>query len=465
MATTAGANENATLITIIKGVLGSPGNILKGLMVIFKLIKYIFNHNTQTGFDLAGSFASLLTGLTNSLITQLLFAIPAVSTWVAEKLVEEEAEEAIPYVGWAFKIVANAAAAVDMAATTAEYCALPYVIENTISLAHQVTVTVKKDPLDSQFPRAATSVVLSVYAGKNPVTLTKKLTDTDLAKSSLTFVVNGVPATAKTEKVVAVFYDDVTDSPGFGITLGYGEGTILNKIVDGKTPITSFEIKENPVPINANTKFEHKFKLTKADGKYAWDDKAAKPVYEALDTGGKEGTLNELNNITLWVPGGMLGYSWRAASKGMKECGGDGSGSLYMFNNVNTVMGKEDIGQKFSGCGFSHPMAMAYDMTALGDQAGGRHFYLDAYNTDPKIPQYHLRKITLDQNNDLNVWSLNKEKDKSWGMFTMPINRMAVTHNGYVIGISSEWHRIGVCSLEVKGKITIPCSTPRWPSP
>ncbi len=441
MATTSGENEDVSL----KAVLKSKGVIINIIKLVKSIVSLIVSPSSKTGIDLAGSFGSLISAIANDLITQgLVLKIPAIAAWITEKVTEEEVEEAIPFAGWAMKIAANLGAAADMVAATAEILANPYVIDNKISLTHTVDITLAHDPNDYMFPRVAKTMEILIYTGKNPIKKTFDLTETQKGQETITVSMSGIPATAKSEKIRVIFYSDTQ------WIAAEGTDHFLNKVPSKGGKVTAdITITENPVPVTKDTNYSQQCKLGYKDNKYQWDFDAAVPKPEQLSADTPGGNLSELNNITIWVPGGMLGYSWRASSKNIKECGGKGTGQLYMFQNVNLRPGKAEEGFKSPGCGYPNATAIAYDYVAKNTQVDGRHFYLDALNTNPKSPQYHLRKIRLDKGAaDRTYWKFDDQQ--TWGMFTMPLNRMAVTPNGYVVGISTEWHRIGILRLPSK---------------
>src|SRR5262249_6717484 len=100
--------------------------------------------------------------------------------------------------------------------------------------------------------------------------------------------------------------------------------------------------------------------------------------------------------------------------------------------------------RKTPGCGFPGATPLTYDATVPVGQ-NGYHFYLDAVRISDLDPEYHLRRIILDNTTPINV-----NTNESWGRFRIPVDRMAVYSKGEaprVVGISNRFHKLAI--LEV----------------
>src|SRR4030095_15618877 len=92
-----------------------------------------------------------------------------------------------------------------------------------------------------------------------------------------------------------------------------GHVSFLNKAPSSGELVVNVPIIENPVPITAATYYTHHHKLVYDSGKYEWNYTDRPPRLEPPSCETASG-LCDLGNVTIWVPGGMTGYSWLASS-------------------------------------------------------------------------------------------------------------------------------------------------------
>lgn len=468
--TTAGSGEDED--KTLKDLIKKPGMIVKLLMAAKGIVEIPLElaegkDASNAAESLVLSLASLGKAVVVALTKMLANGNPvALYEWLVEKFTEEEVEEAVPFVGWALRLITITTTLADMAVASAEIIGNPMVIDNTVTLTQSVTVTVYPDPEHGVFPLSASKLKVSIPVGPKTHVREISLSGAQLAQPSLQVTLDGIPSTGQQENIEVRLLSESGWMAAHSATLAY-TGSLdtapENSWVPGEMPPTDFALKagsasfsnapptsgdpitvavatkENPVPITPNTRYGHHQKLIYADGVYRWDYTNIAPGLETLDCGLTDG-LCELGSISLCVPTGMIGYSWRAASTGEQVCGGDGTGQLHTFQTAN-FRADPNLGMKNPGCGFQGQSPVAFDPHGAPSGAGN-HFYLDPVDTSTESPEYHLRKLVLDADTPVDVVN-----PPSWGRFRIPLDRLAVHPGGYVVGISTEHSKMGVLRI------------------
>lgn len=424
-----GINEDGSLWGFFKA---NPGVLLKVILVVYSSVKDRLNPTSANDAAALGSIESLLASIVEEVIILIAKgALPKITEWAAKKTGEEEAEDAVPFIGWVVRIVTLLGTVGDVVAATTEIATNPLVIENTISFTASVDVTVKCDLDNNQFPEESTYYEVQFTVTGSPFPPAKPL-GYDLPQSVrgsrfFKVTIDEVPTTGKTDDSVDIwFYSDI----GKKWLAGHGKATFKNQAAADGSINATITITQNPVPLTATTIYSQHRKLEYLGGKYVWNENPATladPTVETITCGAG---LCELTNISVWVPGGMLGYSWQAAG-------------THIVKNVNAQEADPNPGMKQITSGTGAPTPIAYDKTAPYDAAdmNGSHFYLDPYKISIDNPAYYLRKLNLDPASKI------FKTNQSWGRFAMQLDRLAVHPCGYVIGISTNNHKMGVLQL------------------
>lgn len=449
-----GETETLSLIDLFN----QKGIILKTLLLYSQLFSAATGTSTND-LGIEGSVTSILATLTQDLFLNMKSTLPELWDWLVGEVAEAEAEESVPFVGWVIRILAIAGTTADMLTSEAEICTNPFQITNTVSFTNSVTVVISHDPEDFEFPLVATHYEVEIVAGDKPLEplTVVPIADEDRSNDTLTVVVPNVPTTGAPATVTVRFLADNgymaaqscrVDQNGVPVLDENGNRipdsiTFTNKLpADGSPLVVNVPIVENPTPIDAQTVYMHHHKLEYAGGKYEWNYTSTPPALEPASCGTAPG-LCDLGEVTVWVPGGMIGYSWLASSPGVAQCSTGATGQLYNFKNISL---KNDPNQalKSPGCGFPAAVPITYDQRVpVGDN--GYHFYLDPVKISDTDPESHLRRIILDNGTPISV-----NTNESWGRFRMGIDRIAVYSKGpvpKVVGISRRFHKFSV--LEV----------------
>ncbi len=421
-----GLNEDATLWDVLK----QKGMILKLVLTTYNTVKEVLNPSSTQKASMIGSIQGLLASLLEDMIVLLTNgSMPEITKWVVGKTSEEEAEDAIPFVGWVIRILALVATVADLVATSVEIGTNPLVIDNIISFTNSVAVKLNCDPQNNQFPEEATYYELSFTVTGAAYPATPRgfaLSQADRGSRSFTVTVDGVPTTGQTTDAVDVWFYSGPDRKWLA---GHGSATFVNQPAAGgiKAEIT---ISQNPIPLSATTEYSQHRKLEFIGGKYVWNEDPSTLKDPIIEPSGCTAGICELTNISVWVPGGMLGYAWEA-------------GGQYIVKNVNSQEKDPNPGMKLLPTGLVAPTPVAYDQAAPYRDANlnGRHFYLDPVSVSIESPAYHLRKLSLDPQSGI------FRATGSWGRFAMQLDRIAVHPLGYVVGISTNNHKMAVLKL------------------
>ena len=431
-----GLTDTSGLYEILK----QPGTLVKIAALLLNDLKWNQNSSHANDMAVGGSIETLMLGVVQGCIQILTNgAVPKLSAWVVEQTTETEADEAIPFLGWAIRILTVTLTVADIYASDAEICINPLVIDNIATFTNSVDVTVNCDPDNSQFPREATyyEVQFMIAGARYPAINPQGFTLDQATRGLAAFTapsINGVPTSGKrttnsdgtanlnADYVEVWFYSDSSK----GYLSAHGQATFDN-ISSPSNLTAAITIAQNPIPLSAATTYAQKSKLAYSGGKYIWQEGAelADPVVQASNC---SGGLCGLGNISVWVPGGMIGYTWQI-------------GNAWQLKNVNASETDPNPGMKLRDSGTGSPTPVVYDKTCPKTNLSGNHFYLDPVSISADNPEYHLRKLSLDKA------STTFATTGSWGRFRIPLDRIAVHPQGYVVGISFNNSKMAVLEL------------------
>ncbi|MBF0589510.1 MAG: hypothetical protein HQL53_10295, partial [Magnetococcales bacterium] len=366
-----------------------------------------------------------------------LFEVPEVASYISSTVTEEEAAEAIPFVGWAMKIMALVASAADMAATATEMALLPHCTDYRVRFTQSVEVTIHHDPTNHQFPEVASQYSVILHIGNaqynsNPVDIT--LAESEKGNETLTVTLDNVPISRSVEHV------EVTFRAANGWTAGHVKTTFQNDpAASGDTLSISATIKEDSVPIKADSTYGHVKKLAYDGSSYSWNVTTTVPSINTPSCEDTTDGLCSLGQLTYLPAAGMLGYSWRAATSTVTDCRTASGGQLYQFRYF-AIDDPNGLAQS-PGCGFAAPVPLVFDQGGAAD-GQGNHFYLDPKDTSADNGAYYLRKMVLD-----GTTAIQTTSTANWGRFPLSMDRLAVHPNRYVVGISTTHSKMAILDL------------------
>jgi hypothetical protein len=300
---TAGVETNAVFDKMFKDV-----NLLLPIAGgVFAAVSDLFTDPSKVGKDIT----SLILTLSNALIKSVL-SKPDVLAMLAGYFGIEEAEEAIPFVGWAFKIVSVAATVLQLGQTVGEVVGSPRVVEFDLTVTMDAQITLVPGA-SKEFPQTAkTYTITAQYTGNTTRTYSGAMPASKVG--SIVVDWKDVPVGGKVSFVVAMFDDN-----GWGV--GKGQAGPFENLLDGH-PIFTAEVTvtQELYPLTAETKYLHTQLLQYDAGHngYHWLPEKQAPTQTRENLGsGPDGGLEELGNITLSDDLGVLGYVWEGSGPGM----------------------------------------------------------------------------------------------------------------------------------------------------
>ena len=405
--------------------------IIKTIITVIQAIREGIHPSSCQEAALLGSVESLMAALLQTAVALITNGgLPKITEWVVQKKLTQDAKHAIPFVGWVMRIVTLTGTVADVTTATTEIATNPLVIANTITLTASVEVTVHCDPDNYQFPEESTyyEVQFTVTGATFPPDPKGfSLVQSVRGQRSFKVTLDGVPTTGKTDDTVRIWFFSDTKK---GWLAGEGKAKFTNSPTADGSVKADVTITQNQIPLTATTAYSQHRKLEYLGGRYVWNEDPATlaaPVIEPANCGTG---LCELTNISIWVPGGMLGYSWS-------------SGGRHIVKNVNAQEADPNPGMKRFDGPAGAPTPVAYDKTAPYTPANmtGNHFYLDPVRISADNPAYYLRKLNLDPASGL------FRATESWGRFPMQLDRLAVHPWGCVVGISTNNHKLGILDI------------------
>ena len=428
----AGVETNAVFDKMFKDL-----NLLLPIVgSVFTTAEDLFTDPQKVGKDIG----ALVLTLSNALIKNVLTK-PEVLAELGVYFGLEEAEEAIPFVGWAFKAIAMAATVLQLGQTVGEVAGSPRVVEFDLTVTMDAQITLLPD---SEFPQTAkTYMITAQYTGNT--TRTYSGTVADPKAPSIVVDWNDVPVGGTVSFVVAMF-----DANGWGV--GKGKAGPCPNFLNGN-PVFKAQVtvEQELYPLTKNTTYQHSQLLQYGQNGYHWVPTQSAPTATRANLGsGPGGGLEELGNITLTDDLGVLGYVWEGSGPGMPPPIGNGGGGseIYTMSNIAYRPPKNsgtdywpDDGYMTAPAGYSAPPTLLYVRTAPGAGSGAPRFlYLDP--SGDQQTGYHLREVNpvTDPNVPMSDPSrkFNLATGTSWGRFGMLPTAMAIHSNGYVVAVNPD---------------------------
>lgn len=379
----------------------------------------------------------------------LVGAVPALMVYINTQLAEGALTDAIPIVGVICEAICIAASLAQICETTASVGATPFVTSIDVVRTMNLTVNVGPDPEHAMWPSTNHYWRIMVqykggtfqHAGGNMSDVTGGVT----SAATLTQTFKGVPAGGQL-MVYAVIY-----SANWWIC-GYVASDWIDALpvagansTDLPTLTVNLNIKEQLVPLTADTTYSHLERVVYGANGHQWQACAAPTeVVTALHDDDTGNNLAELGGITINDRAHMLGYSWRASGQGLPLAGSSSTapvnGQLYAFQNISYLASPESA-LKSTHVGWSNPQRILYDQFAPLDTNGtgnGSNFYLDSC-----ADGIHLRSVVLD-----NTTQFDMSGAHSWGKFTQTALDAAIVHPaGYAVAVNWKNSKMEILSI------------------
>jgi len=403
--------------------------------IVSTLRSFLIGNGISYGIGIYGSDTSqnaicFISALANSVIQALLEAAPLFVQYLAIKSIGN-AVVAVPIVGWILKGLEIAAALAAIAVTIGEVLSSKALTYNDITLSLDIQVTIEHDPEGFSFPPEADMYEVTATLNKVPPFKVSGMIEPPDGQRTAPIVVTiaNVPSGG------TVTIDVVLKSTTGWIAATASIGP-LAATPEAAGDVTVM-VKNNLVPLTAQTQYQHSLKLEYQNGAHVWTPTPAPTATVAALACSANDTLCQLGQLTISPRTGMIGYAWRTGALGVGQCGGGPGGVLFAFQNVFAAA-PPDSGLKFSGCGFTFPAGLTYD--PQGPPSGtGNNFYFEPASDGNG---YYLRSVTLDSTTPFNL-----QQATSWGRFTQVLNSIAAHPTGYVVGVAAGTHKMEILEL------------------
>ena len=310
-------------------------------------------------FSFAGAIAGILVGQ----------GMKYLLAYITAKLTAAQLVNAIPIVGFGFRIAQMAITFANIAETTVEVLISPATYTTEVRRQIALELTMSPDPLhgtDTQpavWPKVATRFTATVqYRNGTNYTVDGDI-PTDLSQRDKPIVVSfpDLPGGGEFQVVFGVYSDNQWlagnwTSSWTNAVAPAGSGGVL--AIHG-------QIQEVLVPLTAQTQYLYDSKLVWDTGisRHAWK-KGNQPtaVISDLDGGSGGHNLSQLVNLTLNDKAYMLGYCWQASGQNLPFCGSEqpSDAQMYTFQNISSLANPQ-AALKFPNCGFSGQPYLVYD--------------------------------------------------------------------------------------------------------
>lgn len=407
----------------------------------------------QGAVQLLGEVANMLLGLTTSTVEIL--GVLAAATAV------DEAQDQIPLAGQILQAASIIATAAELAETTTELLASPLVIENTVSISIDSTVTLAHDPLDtSGFPATAWVYEL-VCKYEKGMTFTLRdlpINRTSIQTDPLVNTFQNLPGAGQFT-ITATFYgknEDGTINRKNPVGLGTSPQLDAARPEAQQVPIT---IQELLIPLTADTQYHQKRLLAFQDGQHVWSDDAGVPsaTIKSLNPGEGTKSLSELVNLHFSQTTGYVGYAWKGSGQNVPLYNSQfptQDDNFYTFQSINS---RHDAEQnlKFSDAGFTGKVLLALELLPP-ELPNAEDIRQHPNPADPFWKQLGLARppynFFLQPNDDGNKLfvrqidyldgsaSFKLDQTSCFGYFdvsgNMSLDSVAINPLGYVVGVS-----------------------------
>jgi len=425
--------------------------------VIFKLVVSI------GGGTVAAAVASLIGGLINESnfgrgllsftmgFVKIMWqtggskAITEIAEAIALQLAAAQYIDSIPAAGQIARAVAAAVGAIQLAETSIEVGISPAVYQFDVVQSHDLSVTIKPDAGNTQFPQPPAGHKLyykvSYLFDHGTAHMQDAVDVPDPTVKTIPITFQAVPRGGQVNIVIG-FYMRQSGTPAGqnDWCAAHGSTGLVDNNVDQAPDLTIVQVK---TPILSTTQYLHTRIVTlDGNGNHVWTadgNGSLAPPYVA--PGGSNPGLNGFNSITVRQAtsdppqAGYVGYAWNAASTGVIGCGNNQPGRFDQFANLNTDASNGGInaqqGYVTTTCGLNLGVRAAYDL--LGREA--RNIYVDTMSRS-------IRRVQLDPPSIDGSGSGN-----AYGVLNLDSTRCLLHPSGHIVSINNEFHKLEALRL------------------
>ncbi|WP_426577374.1 hypothetical protein ACP179_03950 [Xenorhabdus stockiae] len=382
----------------------------------------------------------------------------ALATYVTAQIAASAAAQAVPVVGWAFRLASIALDFAQIAVTTGELLSTPATLEVDIKRQMTLAFTLHPDPAHGEVGRPETAIwppvavqcqVTVEYTNGTYYTQTIPLPATG-SNTPLSFNFNSV-GWGGTLKIKANVYSAT------GWLAGSYTSDLLNAQPDDPNEgimRVSGNIKEMLVPLTQVTQYEYWEQLSYDSGKkeYQWiEGSVPLETQSSTNCSNVGNNICKLVNMTILNSDYQVGYCYQASGQDIPledPLSPPNSGQMYVLQNISTLS-NDSLNErlKLSAVGFKVQPLISYN--SFGE--GPDEKTITPYNfiIDSRFGEYHLRRVDLrDGSHNFGL----TDNPLSWGTFTIPhLDAMVVHPSGYVIAVSWQYSKMQILTLGDQG--------------
>ncbi|OCA56090.1 hypothetical protein [Photorhabdus namnaonensis] len=384
--------------------------------------------------------------------------LEALAAYVTAQIAASAAAQAVPVVGWAFRIASIALDLAQIAVTTGELLSTPATLEVDIKRQMTLAFTLHPDPAHGEVGRPETAIwppvgvqcqVTVEYTNGTYYTQTIPLPTTSSNKP-LTFNFNSV-GWGGTLKIKANVYSAT------GWLAGSYTSELLNAQPDDPSEgimRVSGNIKEMLVPLTQVTQYEYWEQLSYDSDKkeYQWiEGSVPLETQSSTNCSNVGNNICKLVNMTILNSDYQVGYCYQASGQNIPledPLSPPNSGQMYVLQNISTLS-NDTLNErlKLSEVGFKVQPLISYN--SFGEGPDDKTITPYNFIIDSRFGEYHLRRVDLrDGKHDFGL----TDNPLSWGTFTIPhLDAMVVHPSGYVIAVSWQYSKMQILPLGEQG--------------
>ncbi len=420
---------------------GSMSNALssnaEAFLNIFPLVMELFADSFEDlGFADPAAFEGIAKAVGEKLFTSGAESlVKFVVTYLTEGETQQDLLDAIPVIGGFIAMVEAMGTIATLAESSTQVLQSPSTYRFRVTLTHDINVVITGDPANAGiWPSEATSyTVILHFDGGTPTTLT--LPVPDVTVDSQTALFQAVPLGGLVTASVQVY-----SANGYQVAQA-SAGPFQNVDVASDAPLQlNVRLTENRVPLTASTVYSHKEVVAlDSAGDHVWDPTTTPPVQAASGCNPASGQLCQLTGITVNTTAGAVAQSFQSANSAVVGCGNGAAGQLHQFTNIS-VSATPQSGFFSSGCGFTSPPRLAYDVVNNPDY----NFYLDTSTTGVGFAGGVIRQIRL---GSTNPGYDAPGSNLAWGKLQFPSDAFLLHPGGKIVSVNSTHSKIEVINL------------------
>lgn len=408
------------------------------ILNIFPLVMTLFADSFEAiGFADPAAMEGIAKAVGQKLLTSgATNLVKFVVTYLAEGETQDDLLDAIPVIGGFLAMVQAMGTAATIAETSTQVLQSPSTYRFSVTLTHDIDVVIAGDSVNGGiWPSEATSYkVILLFDGGTPTTLTQQVPSTAVKTQTASFL--AVPLGGQVTASVQVYSDT-----GYQVAQASAGPFPNDEPNPGEPKVLNLTLTQNLVPLTASTVYSHKEVIAlDADGSHVWKVTTTPPTQEPSGCTPASGQLCQLTGITVNTTAGAVAQSFESANDAVVSCSSGAGGQLHQFTNVS-VGASPQTGFFSSGCGFTTPPRLAYDVVNNPDF----NFYLDTQTTGAGFLGGVIRQVRL---GSTNPGYDGPESNLAWGKLQFPSDAFLLHPGGKIVSVNSTHSKIEVVNLQ-----------------